>query len=194
MRAGRQSGLAAVSAWGPTGACVPSSVGLADSSVRAALLAPRLVSRLTALAAVTAGGRSAARPAGPSSRRCHLRRHADGATERHRQPGLGPDQRPGRALPLRPPGPGRLLPRRRRRLQVRALRALPRPGQAVELLRRRRLAHGPARLQRGPPRHDVERPRAGHGAGQRPGHLRPRAARPTRTSSTRPCSTATSRT
>ena len=50
--------------------------------------------------------------------------------------------------------------------------------QALELLGRRRLAHGPARLQRGAPGHDVERARAGHGPGQRPGHLRP-AARPT---------------
>ena len=78
----------------------------------------------------------------------------------------------GRSVPLRQPGAGRVPPRGRRRLQVRALRALPRPRPAVELLRRRRLPHGQAGVQRRPSGHDVERPRAGPGAGQRPGHLR----------------------
>ena len=41
-------------------------------------------------------------------------------------PGLGPDPGSGGPLSLRRPGPGRLLPRGRRRLQVPALRALPR--------------------------------------------------------------------
>ena len=58
----------------------------------------------------------------------------------------------------------------------RALRAVRRPGQAVELLGGRRLAHGAVGLQRGPPGHDLERPGAGDGPGQRPGHLRPRAS------------------
>ena len=52
----------------------------------------------------------------------------------------------------------------------------PDPGEALELLARRRLAHGAARLQRRAPGHDVERAGAGHGAGQRPGHLRAREA------------------
>ena len=50
------------------------------------------------------------------------------------------------------------------------------PGEAVELLRRRRLPDGPARLQRGASRGHLERAGARDGAGQRPRHLRPRAA------------------
>ena len=46
------------------------------------------------------------------------------------------------------------------------------PGPAVEFLGGRRLAHGPPGSQRGAPGDDLERPRAGDGPGQRPGHLR----------------------
>ena len=91
--------------------------------------------------------------------------------ERHRcihRPLLGA----GRALPLRPPGAHRLFPRRQRRLQAPALRALPRSGQAVEPLGGRRLAHGTPGLQRGAPGDDLERARAGDGPCQRPRDLR----------------------
>ena len=68
----------------------------------------------------------------------------------------------------------------------------PDPKKALELLVGRCLADGPPGFQRGPPRHDVERARARDGRGQRSGHLRARAPRGTRTSSTKPSSTGTS--
>ena len=48
----------------------------------------------------------------------------------------------------------------------------PAAGSALELLCGRRLVDQPARLQRRPARHDLERPRAGDGSSQRSGHLR----------------------
>ena len=126
------------------------------------------------------GGGHPCRRGGTRHRRgCDELGAADAAgNERHRCecPGRDPrlHQGPGRPVSPRPPGARRLLPRRRRRVQIPTLRALPRPGEAMELLCRRCLTDGAARIQRGAPGDDLERAGARNSAGQRPRHLRPR--------------------